>query len=749
MSKISWLVLYVSFVAIGIKDCKNKWLFDTGHYHKATQKLRESFHAMDSIALILDAADCELLDSLDGYREKYSELCGFMKKYDIETKELITVRNCVVKDEVIDLKKSARLKWFEAEFQQFDSLLANFSEEVKGYKSGLEACLREYNKCKELRKNKDNQAILDAAEALADLKNGQDILIWRDSARIVQKIRREYFRLASSPGASQFYKDLLLAMISDVQFILSHRQDNNLCNNAHIRWAELEKAYITGSHYCERHHLEEESLKKWERRADSAWVMQQVLASKGCAIYPRGCICEEAANYDSTAYIDNGTCIGCMDPLAVNYCPSAKKQEDFPCRYAACTQRCYAEVVKDVKAAFPKFREGVDELVEADSLCITDLCGCINECADNFNPAARIAAIPDTCKGEKCGCLDSTYVNYVLRAGSKYYDPTITVHEPDSCHNRGCTAPCAVNYDPSAVVDDTSCICKQITKLELEKEVIERGLEKAGLLFSPESLELEFKDSLDKALLRSGEVKFRQRGLDLVVETKFQKMRIQSGSDFEGIPLGEYRFRAVNELIDALMAFLNSQSAGLSASMLEVKIVGEADAHPIREGGLAFNNAHRSVNGEPYKKLGPGIDAGPAHLSDPGFDLSPDAGPVNLEENQSFHDNYTLAFLRAFIVKQKILDVAGVEVDEKKISIGAKVNAKKGGAYRRIGISMTLTGFYKEVLLAQKAGEVNQELLDYVYAIDFFDRNGYPAPERRYSSCPCYATSPSPVSEPE
>ena len=54
-----------------------------------------------------------------------------------------------------------------------------------------------------------------------------------------------------------------------------------------------------------------------------------------------GCTDPTALNYDSTATIDDGSCIaivyGCTDPAAINYFPGANLDDGSCCYVAGCT----------------------------------------------------------------------------------------------------------------------------------------------------------------------------------------------------------------------------------------------------------------------------------------------------------------------------------------------------------------------------------------------------------------------------
>ena len=110
--------------------------------------------------------------------------------------------------------------------------------------------------------------------------------------------------------------------------------------------------------------------------------------------YYEGCTDPNANNYDPTATVDSGNCYGCMDSLALNYCP-------------LCNIDCSANVGS----------------TNDDSCCnYTPIPGCMDPSACNYDPAATV--------------------------GNNTCDYT--------CY--GCTNPLALNFDPTATIDDGSCI---------------------------------------------------------------------------------------------------------------------------------------------------------------------------------------------------------------------------------------------------------------------------------------------------
>ena len=747
-NQYSLLILAISFLGLGGRACKDERLLDTEKYHRMTTEIAENMAALDSIYTEVGTEVCSDLLTFEEFRLRYDSLCSKIRRYDLnhKKKESITVdRNCVVKKEMVDLKDYAAAQFVRSELTRLDSALNRFSTDVKSYQKLIEQnCLKRLRECIEIKKNADNQAIIHAIEHLVVLKSRTEADLQADRQVVTQQLRE--FELLDKQSASPFYLNLLSALIEDVFFALSGRKQTEYCNAAHIRWSNLEGIYVHGDYPCERHYLNEVSNDRWPIAVDSQWVLEQIKYSKSQTTKRRGCLCENALNYDSLAIYGNRSCVGCADPLAINYCPDTDPRSTGPCWYAACKKRCYAEVLTDVKQAFPRFVEGRDSVLQVDSLCVENLCGCTNPCADNYNPVAKIAAVPDTCAGTICGCLDSTYVNYALRSSPdwirrKYFNDKVTQHVQDSCHRRGCTSKCALNYDPLARVNDGSCECDPVTYEELDQLLFLEGWEEASAIHNPKKIKMEFDSFLQKEIEtrdlrgidRYIESTFEKIDRDLVVNVTASQMKIQSNGEMDGIALGEYNFRPVNLFIDVLLKYFDKKTLELTGSMLFVKIVGEADAHPIRGGGIPFENAGRPVVGERYRRIPAEQATTIKQVSQKNFMLAPNRPALNMEDGERFTDNEILAFLRAYMVKQKIM-IATPRVEEPRIQVGVKVNGVKGSKYRRIGISLNFKGYYNEVGKEFIQQSANADSLS--AAMDFYDLNGYPQPGKTYSSVP-------------
>ena len=232
-----------------------------------------------------------------------------------------------------------------------------------------------------------------------------------------------------------------------------------------------------------------------------------------------------------------------------------------------------------------------------------------------------------------------------------------------------------------------------------------------------------FDDYLSKGTKKGSTVNFRRVNLDLIVDVDMRAMKIKSTGEYDGIPLGEYNFKPVNEIMDELIKFLTIKTGDLFAPAALIKIIGEADGHPIGKSGIEFQNAHRSIRDEYFKTIDASTSSDLLSVSSDTYDLGPDSiSHFNLENGQFIYDNLSLAFLRAFMVKQKINDLLP-KIQETRILLGAKVNTAKGKKYRRVAVSMQIEGFYEFMGEKEEANLASIAEID--EAIDFFYRERF------------------------
>ena len=151
----------------------------------------------------------------------------------------------------------------------------------------------------------------------------------------------------------------------------------------------------------------------------------------------RGCTSAEAANYDSEATVDDGSCVdarvGCNMLGALNYDPKATS---------------LARGLDDSRACvFPKPRHQCRQPSASNYLAIglCEFAGCIHSNALNYDPKATLD--DGSCHSPVVGCTQSVAENFVPNA----------TRDDGRCVVQGCTLPQASNYMAIATHDDGSC----------------------------------------------------------------------------------------------------------------------------------------------------------------------------------------------------------------------------------------------------------------------------------------------------
>jgi hypothetical protein len=172
-----------------------------------------------------------------------------------------------------------------------------------------------------------------------------------------------------------------------------------------------------------------------------------------------GCTDSLAVNYDPYSLIDDGSCItaiyGCTDSLALNYDPIANA-DDNTCYYCSITTNVIPWFSSSLSAC-----DGFISVTPSGTAPHTYTWS--NGSTSNFNNNlcdgvytytvidANGCGLTETIiLTTYLGCTDSTAMNY---------DPTAIVDD-GTCTNfiYGCTDPTAMNYDPLANTDDGTCI---------------------------------------------------------------------------------------------------------------------------------------------------------------------------------------------------------------------------------------------------------------------------------------------------
>ncbi len=178
----------------------------------------------------------------------------------------------------------------------------------------------------------------------------------------------------------------------------------------------------------------------------------------------QGCTDSTACNYDSTATVDDGSCLvfdacgvcggtsvaGCNNPAACNF-NSLADCDDGSCTFPGCmdSTACNYDSTagcSDGSCTYPGCTTLIACNYNASAGCDDGSCtfpGCQNPAACNFNPAAG-------CNDGSCvfpGCMDTAACNYSAAAAC----------DDGSCTYPGCTISTACNYDSTAGCDDGSC----------------------------------------------------------------------------------------------------------------------------------------------------------------------------------------------------------------------------------------------------------------------------------------------------
>ena len=185
-----------------------------------------------------------------------------------------------------------------------------------------------------------------------------------------------------------------------------------------------------------------------------------------------GCTNPEADNYNSYAGCDNGTCFsyvyGCTDGYACNYTTLANFN-DGSCTYAGCTD----PTALNYNAAAGCSNSGA---------CIyqncSGNCDYVYGCTDYYTPACNYNP-QATFNDGSCtypGCNDPAAVNFSAYAGcnngtctylvfgcTDYYTPACNYNgnanvNDGSCEYAGCTDSLALNFNPLAGCDNSTCL---------------------------------------------------------------------------------------------------------------------------------------------------------------------------------------------------------------------------------------------------------------------------------------------------
>ena len=186
-----------------------------------------------------------------------------------------------------------------------------------------------------------------------------------------------------------------------------------------------------------------------------------------CPVY--GCTDPTATNYDPIATVDDGSCIypslGCMDPSANNYDPLATA-DDGSCTYTVSVEfnvDMNNEVVSSqgvhIAGTFTSWSTDSIEMFDLDGDGVYTVSVDLNQGwyyeykylnGDNSSSYEVLASWESCINGGNRVLNTDTSSTQVLSV--------VCFSSCSTCPVYGCTDPTATNYDPTATVDDGSCI---------------------------------------------------------------------------------------------------------------------------------------------------------------------------------------------------------------------------------------------------------------------------------------------------
>ena len=176
-----------------------------------------------------------------------------------------------------------------------------------------------------------------------------------------------------------------------------------------------------------------------------------------CAPPVSGCMNPIATNYDSTATIDDGSCVfvsGCMDTIATNYNPLAIFS-DSTCVYPPCggLDTLWGEWYCNIANVTLHYHWLTGPNPSCDLIAYTRVVN-PNDMWGYGNILPFPSNWPQTGVISSNKQPNTTYYFQAMLADSSYTDTIIIT--TGEC-NVGCTDPIALNYNPWAQIDDGSC----------------------------------------------------------------------------------------------------------------------------------------------------------------------------------------------------------------------------------------------------------------------------------------------------
>lgn len=675
---------------------------------------------------------------------------GIMK--NVRNLKFLTLQNKIIKKDKIPLwldnpKKS--MAFFRDEMLKLEKEMESYESRLRVFNKRMQRCQRRYNVCYESLENDYTQARNREIKELIRffVKSDEQLMANKQTLKRITSLYENNI-LKQKGFRSNYFIYFEKALIAQIRYRLSGKQDMEECHKAYLAWTEVYQwnqkhttiaqkgINVQNIPFCELDYLERNSRKwKYGIIINQDWINEQKGITEQCSSHIKPCCDSKLDSIDPDKIIKSRDryCKGCTDRLANNYCPSAEIRTQ--CEYAICPDSCFNEAY--VERIYPGYNPLIDKLIIDPNKCLEKICGCTDPLCENYDK--KFEKDDGSCD---CGCLDSTAVNYALRvspewAKKQYYNPNVKNHDQSKCHWRGCMDPCSANYDPLAKISNDSCRCEPTTREDLIVQINALKLQIIDDAGSAKSLNKDFKARMKNTDRETRDVadqfSIQREDDNLIVEGEINLGKLSSAGYASDIGLGVYNFPPVYEVCDSLIIFLYQRTGEILFKNLEGRIIGEADGNSIRPGGITFLNNHKPILSEGFKVfLGTDNTSLNAIQSD-NFPIEP-TKQFSLSHGEPIHENIILAFVRAYLVKQRLRDSAPA-IPPLNIKIGAKWNSRKGGDYRKISVVFIIEDYFRISHLNEY--DLKEEVARIEEAIAFYDKVGYPTANIIYKKCPC------------
>lgn len=749
-----WMFIYFvtarNFNSFSIYEKK----YNTINLNKATQSIQKSLVYIKEVRDSLKHSGCPEIEEIDDLIIKgdsiYSDIFVWtsddLSKYGSEY-DSIAVKNLlrmdgrrVVKKEKIRMPNSEFARFFLPKMRELEAKVKGYARDLRRFERRLERCVRRKNNCIQLVEGKGARSRLKVIKKAFYYYNLTDEEICQKKEEIERFLDQNPNNFGKD-RKDAFFMSLQMALTFYLKYAVSRcgeqsKGNTESVNKSHIQWSRLYRTYLTNAQDsiydpysiiltdCEKDFIRNESKKWGDIIIDSVYVGLQKYMTGLKATHRRGCTSPCATNYNSEAKVDDKSCRGCTDILAENFCKNANYPS--PCTYKICPDSIYKEFKPET--IYPKFRKGIDKVVFDITICKTQIYGCMLEECSNYTPTAIYD--DGSCT---CGCFIPTAVNYVHRYG---FNPIVKDTLNKLCHYRGCTDPCAINYDSLAKEDDRSCLCEPYSREDLIREINEITAASLAIVSrSPDEMKNDFRSRFNGALRKiANNFVFDRRTNDLIIGGN---IKLSGGGFGENIGLGVYVFPDIYEVVDSLISFLTEEhNSEELIPKLHGYIIGEADGHPIRGLGIYYSYGGYPESSEslPYGIISANQSTSIDYLLSENFELT-QGSQMNLNKEDRLTNNIQLAYVRAYITKLNLI-LSHRQINSNQIKIGIRANSQRGGNYRRISVALTIDSFFSMSTIGQR--KMDKRLKQLQDALNVYETLGYfPNEGKPYRNCPC------------